>query len=421
MTPPDPNRKTSSQEASSADKKLGEPDSGAGSKLRFTWMEFSGSLGDLGLFIPLVVAMTIACELDIGLVLIAAGLMNVLTGLIFRQPIPVQPMKAIAAVAITEGLARGELIAAGLLMGVLLVALSPMVNQINRFVPRPVVRGIQLGVGLKLALGAITGFRGMEERGVQDLPWIGWDSILTAVLVTVFLLVMIRRRRQPASLYVFGIGFLVLFLANPEAYSAARFSAPAFSFHWPGAGSEWSGGLLKGALPQLPLTLLNSVIAVCALSGDYFPGRGIAPRKMAASVGLMNLVCVPLGGIPMCHGAGGLAAQFRFVARSGGSVVMLGVLKIAAGLAFGGALLSLLQFYPVAILGPMLIMAGLTLAGAARSVIPQARGIIVAATTALVILRWGTLEGFLAGMTAALLWASISRIRTRLALRSRIQ
>ena len=145
------------------------------SGIRFSWIEFSGSLGDLGLFLPLVVAMTIACDLNIGVILILAGLMNVATGFLFRQPIPVQPMKAIAAVVITEGLVQNELVAAGLLIGVILLICSGFVDQINRYVPKPIVRGIQLGIGLKLAL------KGVEW--VSGLAMIGWDSIIFAVIV----------------------------------------------------------------------------------------------------------------------------------------------------------------------------------------------------------------------------------------------
>ena len=122
-------------------------------RFAFSWAEFSGSLGDLGLFIPLVVAMSSVGSLDLGTILIAAGVMNVATGWFFRQPIPVQPMKAIAAVAITEGLAKGELMASGIVMGAILLAfgLTGTIGAIDRWIPRPLVRGIQLGVGLKLA------------------------------------------------------------------------------------------------------------------------------------------------------------------------------------------------------------------------------------------------------------------------------
>jgi len=354
---------------------------------KFSWMEFSGSLGDLGLFLPLVVAMTIACDLNFGVILILAGLMNIITGLLFRQPIPVQPMKAIAAVVITEGLVQDELIAAGLLMGVVLLLFSGIIDQINRFIPKPIVRGIQLGIGLKLAA------KGAEW--VSQLSIIGWDSIVLAIIV-IFLLLVLTNRKQPVLLYIFLIGFVILYLKQPNVYSSISISWPNIHWVWP-SQSAWSGGLIKGALPQIPLTLLNSVVALCALSSEYFPGRGIRPRKITASIGLMNLLCVPLGGIPMCHGSGGLAAQYRFGARTGGSVLMLGALKIVIGFLFGGALLGLLQSYPMAILGPMLIFAGIELARSSKDVFGDFKGLTVALITAVFILGVNTFAGFLAG------------------------
>jgi len=361
---------------------------------RFSWMEFSGSLGDLGLFLPLVVAMTIACDLNIGVILILAGLMNVFTGLLFRQPIPVQPMKAIAVVVITEGLVQDELIAAGLLMGVALLIFSGIVDQINRFIPKPIVRGIQLGIGLKLAA------KGAEW--VSELAIIGWDSITFAIIVICFLLVL-ANRKQPALLYIFLIGFVILYFKQPNIFSSISISWPKFYWHWP-SQSAWNGGLFKGALPQIPLTLLNSVVALCALSSEYFPGRGVQPRKIAAGIGLMNLLCVPLGGIPMCHGAGGLAAQYRFGARTGGSVILLGALKIAIGFLFGGALLGILQSYPMAILGPMLIFAGVELARSSKDVVGDPKGLTVALITAVFILGVNTLAGFLAGLSVSMVY-----------------
>lgn len=372
-----------------------ETDTCRAGRLRFTWMEFSGALGDLGLFLPLVVAMTMACCLDMGVVLILAGAMNIFTGWLFRQPIPVQPMKAIAAVVITEGLAREELAAAGLFMGILLLVFSGVIRPINRLIPKPVVRGIQLGIGLKLAA--------QGAGWVARLPLIGWDSILIAVAVICFLLFLLDRK-QPALLYVFLTGFLFLYFEQPQVFSALRILWPEIYFHWPSA-SSWGGGLLKGALPQLPLTLLNSVVALCALSAEYFPGKGAQPGRVAASVGMMNLLCVPLGGIPMCHGAGGLAAQYRFGARTGGSVIILGVLKIMAGLLFGGALLGLLQSYPMAVLGPMLIFAGIELARSSKDVVGNTPGLTVALVTAAFIVGVNTWVGFLAGSGISLAYS----------------
>lgn len=369
--------------------------------LRFSWMEFSGSLGDLGTFLPLVVGMSLTTGLDFGTVLIYAGLMNIVTGLWFGQPIPVQPMKAIAAVAITEKLTSGELAAAGIIMGaaLLVLALSGMVERISRWIPVELVRGIQLGVGAKLVIDA--------AKMLGGVPALGVDSWMTAAIAAVLLGVAIWRR-VPLLVLVFIAGFGLICLKDHAAYRDAHLGWPVMAWHWPQA-TEWWGGLTRAALPQLPLTMLNSVVAVCALSADLFPGRGIAPRRMAASVGVMNLISVPLGGAPLCHGAGGLAAQYRFGARTGGSVVMLGALKLIAGLAAGTTLLTVLAAYPKSLLAVLLAIAGLTLASAAR---PSLRGVavIVVLATAIPIPFYSTTTGFLVGTAAAIILAGATRI-----------
>lgn len=362
---------------------------------RFTLQEFSGSLGDIGLFLSLSVALAVKTDLHLSWILITAGLMNILTGLIFRQPIPVQPMKAIAAIAIAEGLLRDEIVAAGLWMGLLLMALAltGMISRLNHFIPKAIVRGIQLGVGLKLAI------KGMQW--ITPLPFLEFNSITTALIVAAILLLLIYFK-QPGLLYIFLAGFVILALEQPNIFSQLTFSMPTLSFHWPEVNT-WLSGLHKAALPQLPLTLLNSVVAVCALSGDYFPGRGIAPKRMAISVGLMNLLCVPFGGMPMCHGSGGLAAQYRFGARTGGSVIMLGIAKIIGGLLFGVGLVTLLDAYPISILAIMLIFAGVELAKAAHDLRGMTH-IIVAFATAVGIIAFNTWVGFLIGIV---IWITI--------------
>lgn len=372
---------------------------------QFTWAELSGSLGDLGTFLPLVLAMSLVCHFDLGMVLICAGLMNLWTGWRFRQPIPVQPMKAIAAVAITQGMRSGEIAAAGLVVGAVMIglALSDSIRWAAQWVPKAVVRGIQLGVGISLILkavqwlfGGVSGTAG--GTGTAGLPWLGWDSLLIAAVAAAVLSLSLLRR-LPVLLAVFLAGFALIYLRTPEVYDTVRLTLPQWRPTWPG-GSDWLAGLLQGAIPQIPLTLLNSVIAVCALSNDYFPGRGATPRRIAASVGVMNLLCIPLGGIPMCHGAGGLAAQYRFGARTGGSAVMLGILNIVLGLAFGCALLNVLSAYPQSILAAMLIFGGGTLAWAAKDSLRGCDAMILL-TTAAAIVAYDTTIGFLAGLALA--------------------
>jgi MFS superfamily sulfate permease-like transporter len=122
----------------------------------------------------------------------------------------------------------------------------------------------------------------------------------------------------------------------------------------------------KAALPQIPLTTLNSVIAVCALSADLFPDRPATPKRVSISVGLMNLVGCWFGAMPMCHGAGGLAGQYRFGARTNGSILFLGSAKILVAVLFGATLMAFCQVFLHSILGVMVAVSGLELALATR-------------------------------------------------------
>ncbi len=380
---------------------LAAPRNSARPAMRFDLRELAGSLGDLGTFLPLSLALALTCGMHLGLIFIFAGLMNIATGVCFRQPIPVQPMKAIAAVAIAEGLTTGSIAAAGILTGAIMLALALLgaVDWIERTIPRPVIRGIQAGVGIKLAL---TGF-----AWLADLPLAGWDSTLVA-LVAGAVVLGFAGRRQPVLLYVFFAGFVLIALGGGHADTSRSVEQATMALALP-TSAEWWTGLTRGAIPQLPLTLLNSVIAVCALSADYYPGRGVSPKRMAASVGLMNLLCVPLGGMPMCHGAGGLASQHAFGARTGGSVVMLGVLKVAAGALLGTTLAAAVAAYPASILAVMVIVAGLVLARAARDAFASWQSFIVMAVTAGGILALGTMYGFLIGAACAGLGNLIAR------------
>ena len=286
--------------------------------LCFNRAEVAGALGDLGLFIPLLVGMVNRCGLQFGPALFCAGLMNLCTGVAFGIPIPVQPMKAIAAVAISEGLNQSQILAAGIATGmvILVLAITGLIDWLNRTIPKSVVRGLQLALGLKLLTKGI----GMVA-GTGLL--IGWDSVGLGVVCVLLVLLLYHSTRLPAALVVFGIGLVALLAALSALLSQVRLG---MAWHLPdlSAWEDWHTGILRGAVPQIPLTTLNSVIAVCVLSLDLFPKRPAAPRRMALSVALMNLICCPVGGMPLCHGSGGLAAQYRFGARSGGSMVMLG-------------------------------------------------------------------------------------------------
>jgi MFS superfamily sulfate permease-like transporter len=366
----------------------------APSDFRFTREEISGSLGDLGTFLPLALGFITQCGLSPAPVFFFAGLWNVVTGFLFRLPIPVQPMKAIAAVAIAEGMTPGEIAAAGVLMGgiVFLIGISPGAARLLSLTPRPVVRGIQLGIGLKLLLTGV--------QAMIPLPLVGWDSLLVGGVSVTLIVLSYFRRKVPAALILFLLGFLLLSVSRPGLFGNFSLTtwAPALVVPSP---VDWWRGFTRGAIAQIPLTLLNSVVAVCALSGDLFPGRKIPEAKMARSVGAMNLVSCWFGGMPMCHGAGGLAGQYHFGARTGGSVVFLGGMKMAVGIAAATALLAPLRAFPNSILGALLVFAGLELSLPARD-LPGREDFLVALLTAGMILSVNVTAGFLVGI---LFWA----------------
>lgn len=369
--------------------------------IRITRLEISGSLGDLGTFLPLTLGYITQCGLAPAPVFFFAGLWNVVTGLLFRLPVPVQPMKAIAAVAIAEGMTPGTIAASGILMGgiLFLVGVLPGMGRAFARIPKPVVRGIQLGIGLKLLLAG--------ARSLGSLPLAGWDSLLTGSFAAGLVVLSRYRRKFPSALALFLSGIALLLVFRSELFEGMNLSAWKPEVVVP-ATSDWWRGFAKGVLAQVPLTLLNSVVAVCALSGDLFPGRRIPEVKMARSVGVMNLVSCWFGGMPVCHGSGGLAGQHRFGARTGGSVLFLGGVKMAIGVAAASTLLLPLREFPHSILGVLLLFAGVELALPARD-LTRKEDAFVGLLTGGLILGVNVTTGFLVGLLVQPLIGRIPR------------
>lgn len=353
--------------------------------------EIAGSLGDLGLFIPLLIGMATTCGLNFAVALFFAGLFNVITGLLFQIPMAVQPMKAIAAVAITEHLTTPQILAAGIITGgiILLLGVTNLLGMIMRIVPKSVVRGIQLSVGLSLMQQAV-------QMSVQHQPWLGADSIVAALLALLFLFVAFTRS-WPGALWVFAAGLALAIGTHPQAVSQITFSFDGFTL--PHITSEdWWIAAKRAAIPQIPLTCLNSVIAVCALSRDLFTQKPASERSVAISVGLMNLIGCPFGAMPMCHGAGGLAGQFRFGARTNGSILFLGATKMLVAVCFGGSLLALLKVYPQSLLGVLLFFAGLELALVCRDISERDPAVVMLLTAIVGLALKSVVIGFAAGL-----------------------
>jgi len=310
----------------------------------------------MGTFLPLLVGMASQNGLNFASALFFAGLFNIVTGFLFDIPMAVQPMKAIAAVALTEGLTVPQILAAGVTVSavVLLLGLTGTITWLNRIIPRNVVRGLQLSLGLSLLIKGLSMVTGTKV-------WVAPDSFLTGILAVLLLLLFFFSRKIPAALVLLGAGVLIAVWIHPEVLSSLHLgiTLPAWT---PLAWSDFVSAFPKAALSQIPLTTLNSVIAVTALSADLFPAKVASPRKVAISVGIMNLVSAWFGGMPMCHGAGGLMGQYTFGARSGASIKFLGVVKIVLAVFFGASLITLVKHFPQSVLGVMLTVSGIELA-----------------------------------------------------------
>jgi MFS superfamily sulfate permease-like transporter len=324
-------------------------------KNRYDHVELAGAFGDLGTLIPFVVGYIAVMKIDPLGILFMFGLSEIIVGLYYRTPIPVQPMKAIggAAIASAGAVSPGMICGAGLFTGLfwLLAGTTRTVNLATKLAAKPIVRGIVLGLGLLFMSEGI--------KMMLVTPWLGGLGLLVTFLLLTY-------PRVPAMFALLVLGALAAYILDPVQARQVlsmrpSFRIPEFTFgrmSW----TELVAGSLVLAVPQIPLTIGNAVIAIRAENNELFPDRPVTDRMMAISQGLLNLLSAPFGGIPLCHGAGGMAGHVRFGARTGGSLVMLGAIMMALALFFSSSVGLLFQIFPKAVLGVILFFAGAELA-----------------------------------------------------------
>ncbi|KAJ5247740.1 hypothetical protein N7468_002723 [Penicillium chermesinum] len=327
--------------------------------------EISGSLGDLGTFLPIAIALSVNGTVSLASTLVFSGVYNILTGLFFGIPLPVQPMKAIAAVAIARSFSNGSIAAAGIFVGaaVLVFSVTGLLRWFAHVIPIPVVKGIQVGAGLSLVIAACT-------STLRPLGWVSpsWaDNRIWALAAFLALIITNLFRKVPYALAVFVLGLLFAIIRT-----ALAAHLPGFEIWHPytvvPTPHQWKVGAIDAGIGQLPLTTLNSIVAVVHLASDLLPDvRTPSITHIGLSVAGMNLLGCWFGAMPVCHGSGGLAAQYRFGARSGSSIIFYGALKVIIGLLFGETLVDLLKKFPAAFLGVMVIAAGLELVSVGES------------------------------------------------------
>ncbi len=291
--------------------------------LKFNLSELAGALGDFGTILPLMFAVALVCKLNLGIILLFFGVWFIFTGLYYRLPVPVEPMKVIAVVAISSVLGGPELAAAGILLGLLFFFLGfgRWMYYIGKYIPDAVIRGIQLGLALLL----------LKSAGVFMYQAPAFFAFGIAVIVLVFLLSYLGKVPDLSALILLVTAVIIgLFLHGaPDIYilKVPGLVIPSFA--------NYIASIPELVLPQAVITITNAVLATSLLTKDLF-SREIPPDKLSKTIGVMNLLSVPFGGFPMCHGAGGLAAQYRFGARTGGSNIFAGVILLVIAAFFAG-------------------------------------------------------------------------------------
>jgi hypothetical protein len=322
--------------------------------IRFDRNEVSGAFGDLGTSFPLIVGVIAAARLDATSVLVIFGALQIATGLIYRMPMPVQPLKAVAAIVIAQHVSANVLFGGGAAIGVLmlLLAVTGLLDWIARLVPHVVVRGIQCGLGLQLSRIAVADY--VPSAGA-------WGYVLAAVAFAIVLLLLGNRRFPPAPIVLaLGAAFaLTVGGAGASAFAAIGVHAP--QLHVPQMADVWQGFLLL-AVPQIPLSLGNSVLATKQIAADLFPEREpLAISRIGVTYAGMNLVSAFFSGIPVCHGSGGMAGHYTFGGRTGGSVIIAGAALLTAGILFGASFGEVAMFFPKPMLGVLLLFEGLAI------------------------------------------------------------
>jgi hypothetical protein len=361
-------------------------------------MEWAGAFGDLGTLIPFVVAYIAVVKMDPFGVLFSFGLALVVSGLRYRTPFPVQPMKAIGAVAATQAaqtatITQATVYGADVASAVawLILGLTGAANVVARWVPRYVVVGIVLGLGMGFMLEGIRMMSG------------GW---LIAAIGLVGTLMLLTNKAVPAMFVLLLFGAVFGLAQHPDALrnlSAIRpqLRVPTFAL----TTVRWHDlliGTVFLALPQLPLTLGNAVIAIREENNRLFPDRPVTENSVATSTGIMNCGSAIFGGVPMCHGAGGMAGHVAFGARTGGAPIILGAILLLLAMGFSGSITTLFALLPRAILGVILFLTGAQLAlGSCDFSKNKGERFITLATAAFSM--WNVGLAFVAGMVLSYL------------------
>ena len=330
--------------------------------IRLDRHELAGAVADVGVLVPIAAALIVSNGLSATAVLLPAALLYIAAGLIYRLPVPVQPLKAFGAIAIAQGLGADEIAAGALLMGVIFLAMGAtgLIDRAARVFPRALIRGVQLSVGLlflKIAWGLV-------EHPPKSFTAHALEPAVAVPLGLAFLVVALVFRRHLIALVlvVTGLAIAITETAGGLSFGPSALELPAFSW------TTFGTALTVLVLPQLPLSFANSCVATADAARTYFGEAASRVRagRLATTLGAANVLSGAISGMPVCHGAGGLTAHRSFGARNGGAPLFLGVVLLALALGLGAGLATLLAAFPLTILAALLAAAGVMHLGLLR-------------------------------------------------------
>ena len=338
-------------------------------------------MGDYGTLFPLAIGYIAVCGLNPAGFLVMMGIANIATGLLYRLPMPIEPMKVLAVVAIAQQWSPSMVYASGFGMGIVwtVFAVIGVMKWIAKVTPQPVIRGIQVALGVILAIEAIK----------MISTW--WILGVVSIMIG---LVLGKNRYAPGAIVLMVLGVVIMLVKGQfSLVESPRLTLPTitgFRFE-----EVWQA-FLQAGFAQIPLTATNAVIATSALIKSYWPERSVSESRLSLNMGVMNLILPFFGGMPLCHGAGGLAGQYYFGARTGGTNIIEGLIEIAMGLFLAGSIAGLFSVFPVAIIGAMMFLVGVELTKFAKDA-RWDKDIIPFVITLIVSLLTNMAYGFLSG------------------------
>ena len=330
--------------------------------MRFDRRELAGAVADVGVLVPIAVALIVGNGLSATAVLLPAALLYLANAVVYGLPLPAQPLKAFGAIAIAEGLGSDEIAAGAILIGAVFLVAGRLglLSRAARAFPRPLVRGVQLTVGLlfleiswRLVTAPPPAFAEFSLGASRALPL----ALVAAAAALAF-------RRAGISLVLVAAGTVVmLVLAGGDAsLGPSSVAMPSLDAH------TFVVAFTVLVVPQVPLSFANSCLAPADAARVYFGERArrVRPDGLATTYGLANLFAGGIAGMPVCHGAGGLTAHYSFGARTAGAPLVMGSVLLVLAVGAGSGLAGLLAAFPLPILAALLATAGVLHIGLLR-------------------------------------------------------